>query len=260
MVLMKPGDNVTQLAQDAIAAGAMLLIAGGGDGTISAVAGAVADSPAILGVLPLGTLNHFARDLKIPATLEGAIEVIRQGYTRQVDAAELNGRIFINNSSLGLYPHLVRRRERQQRLGWRKWTAFAWAAVAVFRRFPFVTVKVGTSDGTQMVRRTPLAFVGNNVYSMSGSDLGCRARLDEGTLSLFIARRRGRFGLLWMACSALLGRLERDRSLECRRVEEIVIETHGKTALVACDGETARLPTPLRYRILPGALTVLVPN
>jgi len=255
-----PGQDPAQLARQAIEQGASLVIAAGGDGTVSSIAAAVAGTHVALGVLPLGTLNHFARDLKIPEALDLAIEVIRQGRTRHIDAAEVNGRIFINNSCLGLYPHLVRQRQQRQRLGWSKWAAFFWASLAVFRRYPSVTVRIQTSEGPELVRETPLAFIGNNIYSTGSADLGRRARLDEGTLCLFLAHHRGRLGLLRLACSALLGRLDRDGALDCRRAREIHIETHRPSALMACDGETSELATPLHYRILPGALRVLAPE
>ncbi len=254
------GEDPAPAVRGAIEQGASLIIACGGDGTVSSVASAVAGTAAALGVLPLGTLNHFARDLKIPEDLEGAVAVIRAGHVRRIDAAEVNGQMFINNSSLGLYPHLVRQRERRQRLGWRKWTAFLWAALAVFRRYPFVTVRIRTGDAAELVLRTPLAFVGNNIYSTRAADLGSRARLDEGTLSVFVAHQRGRTGLLRLAFSALLGRLDRDHAIECRRATELVIETHGARVLVAGDGETRLLRSPLRYRSVPGALRVLAPE
>ena len=255
-----PGQDATHLARQAVEQGASLVIAGGGDGTIGSIAAALAGTKVALGVLPLGTLNHFARDLKIPESLEDAVAVIQRGHARQIDVALVNGRLFINNSSLGLYPHLVRHRQRQQRLGWSKWTAFFWACLAVLRRYPFVTIRIQPSDGPELVRRTPLAFIGNNIYATGSGALGRRARLDEGTLCLFLAHHRGRLGLLRLAFSALLGRLDRDHALECRRAREISIETHHPTALVACDGETSELATPLRYRILPGALRVITPE
>lgn len=257
---IESGQDPTGMARQAIEQGAALVIAGGGDGTISAIAAALAGTDVALGVLPLGTLNHFARDLKIPDDLEQAIHVIRQGYTRRIDAAEVNGRLFINNSSLGLYPHLVRQRVKHQRLGWSKWTAFLWAALAVFRRYPFLTVRIQPGDGTELVRQTPLAFIGNNVYSTGATNLGCRERLDEGTLCLYLAHHHGRLGLVRLAISALLGRLDRDGALDCRRACEIMIQTPRAAALVACDGETQTFTTPLRYRILPAALRVLVPE
>src|SRR5438309_1559981 len=81
-----------------------LLIVGGGDGTISAAASALAGTETLLGILPLGTLNHFARDLGVPTDLDQAAKLIAGRNGRSVDIGEMNGRVFINNSAIGLYP------------------------------------------------------------------------------------------------------------------------------------------------------------
>lgn len=123
-----------------------------------------------------------------------------------------------------------------------------------------MTVRVRSDDAAEAVVRTPLVFVGNNVYSTSAAHLGSRASLNEGALSVFVAPDQGRLGLLRLAFAALLGRLDRTSCIECRRATHLVIETHGPTVLVACDGETSDFSSPLKYRILPGALRVLAPE
>src|SRR3954451_10797613 len=115
--------DIATLARQAARTSEAVIVAAGGDGTIGAVAAALVGSDKILGVLPVGTLNHFAKDLKIPLDLENAVLTIAKGETAAVDVVEVNVRIFINNSSLGLYPHIVSRREaQQQRLSRGKWT------------------------------------------------------------------------------------------------------------------------------------------
>ena len=118
----KNGSDVVDITTRAVKDNYQTIIAGGGDGTISSVAGVLAGTGRILGVLPLGTLNHFAKDLQIPLDIEGALNTIVASNIMQVDVGEVNGRFFLNNSSLGLYPRIVREREKQQRLGWGKWT------------------------------------------------------------------------------------------------------------------------------------------
>jgi diacylglycerol kinase family enzyme len=120
-----------------------VLVAGGGDGTVSAAAAALADGDVVLGVLPLGTLNHFAKDLGIPLDLDAAAAAIVAGRTARVDVGEVNGRVFVNNSSIGLYPEIVLDRERQRRrLGRGKWPALAWAVWAALRRHGFLSVNL----------------------------------------------------------------------------------------------------------------------
>lgn len=247
-----------QLAREAVTRGAHILVAAGGDGTVSAVASAVAGSNAILGVLPLGTLNHFAKDLRIPLDLEAAISTIIRGETAHCDIGEVNGRIFVNNSSLGLYPSMVFERDLQRRTGRSKWTAVFWASLTVLRRFRSVRVKL-QMDGKTWVCKSPFVFVGNNEYQIEGLNVGTRSRLNAGRLSLYIALPASRSKLIWLFVAALFGRLRTDGDFEVFSLEETWIETHRKRARVSLDGEIALLRTPLHYRIRPGALQVLVP-
>lgn len=260
ITLAKNGDEITQAVQGAVAAGTPIVVAGGGDGTINAVASLLIGTGCALGVLPLGTLNHFARDLGIPLQLDTAIHNIASGQIIRVDTGEVNGRVFLNNSSLGLYPDIVREREKQQqRLGRGKWLAFFWACMMALRRFPFLQVRL-SMDGEQFVRRTAFVFIGNNAYLMDGFNIGARACLNAGQLSLYVSSRTGRLGMLRLALSALFGRLRQAKDFDVVHTKEILIETHHKRLRVATDGEVALMQTPLLYRIRPAALRVLVPR
>lgn len=259
LVLARDGAQLALYARQALRAGAQAVVAGGGDGTLNAVAAVLAGSGVPFGILPLGTLNHFAKDLGIPLALEDAVRTVLAGRVRQVDVGEVNGRVFLNNSSLGLYPEMVRERELQQRrLGRGKWTAAAWAAFAALRRYPFLSMRL-TVNGERLARRTPFVFIGNNAYTMQGLAIGERARLDEGVLSLYVAQRPTRLGLLRFAFDALLGRLGQERDFDVLTAPEFDIDTHRHHLLVATDGEVTEMHPPLRYRMRPGALTVLVP-
>lgn len=233
------------------------IVAGGGDGTVGSVAAALVDGPIALGVLPLGTLNHFAKDLRLPLALEPAIERIARGEVRRVDVGEVNGRVFVNNSSLGLYPDIVRERERQQRrLGRGKWAAFVWASIGALKRFPFLGVRLSI-DGRAATRRTPFVFIGNNVYSMQGFTIGERERLDAGCLSLYVAQRAGRLKLLMLALHALFGRLEQARDFDATCAAGIDVESKRKRLRVATDGEITTMTPPLHYRTRPASLLVV---
>ena len=245
--------------------GADVIIAGGGDGTVSTIAGVLADSPAALGILPLGTLNHFARDLGLPPKLDLAARVIAdaarepQQLVRAVDLGEVNGRCFVNNASIGLYPHIVSRREKQQeRLGRSKWVAMGVAVVAVFRRYPLLRVVLDVGEKV-MPRVTPFVFVGNNRYEMNLLAAGARGCLDRGELSLYFAHRTGRFGLLRIALRGLLGRLDQAKDFEAMCLPAFAVETPKKTLKVAIDGEVTRMAPPLNFRVRPGALRVIAP-
>ena len=260
VTLAKSGEDMIAAARKAIADGVLVVVAGGGDGTINAVASVMAGSGVDFGVLPLGTLNHFAKDLGIPLELDAAVRNVAEGKRVEVDVGEVNDRIFLNNSSLGLYPDIVRDREKQQhRLGRGKWLAAAWAAVAALRRFPFLDVGVAV-DGRQHARSTPFVFIGNNEYTMHGLAIGERERLDGGTLSLYVAQRPGRLGLVRFAWRALWGRLAQERDFDVMLSDKFDIKTRHRRLRVATDGEVTVMATPLRYRIRPAALAVIVPH
>jgi diacylglycerol kinase family enzyme len=252
------GPELLELVRLAVKDDYQTLVAGGGDGTVSTVAGVVAGTNRTLGVLPLGTLNHFAKDLQLPVDLDGAMETILAGHTVQVDVGDVNGQTFINNSSLGLYPQIVKEREKQQRLGWGKWPAFVWAAISVLRRYPLLDVRLSI-DGKQLVRRTPFVFIGNNEYEMESFNIGRRVCLDRGELSLYITHRTGRLGLLRLALRALLGGLRNERDFTALNTREVWIETRHRRVRVAFDGETTIMKPPLHYHVRPGALRVIAP-
>jgi YegS/Rv2252/BmrU family lipid kinase len=261
ITLAREGSEVFELARDAVSNGARAVVAGGGDGTVAAVASALAGTDRPLGVLPLGTLNHFAKDLRIPLDVADAARNVCAGRVVSVDVGEVNGQIFVNNSSLGLYPRIVHRRDKlQERSGGGKWPAFFRASLAVFRRYPFMRVRLN-ADGQEIERKTPFVLVGNNEYRMESLQMGVRARLDAGRLSLYVAHRTGRLGLLRLAVRALFGRLRQAKDFDALGAQEIRVETRRPKRLpVATDGEVNVMTTPLHYRVLPGALRVIVPK
>lgn len=253
------GHDIGAAVRRALELGCRTVVAAGGDGTLNAVASQLVNAPAALGVLPLGTLNHFAKDLGLPTRPEDALRVIATGHTRAIDVGEVNGHYFLNNSSLGLYPDIVRDRERQQtRLGRGKWTAFFWAVWGALRRYPFMTVRLRV-NGEDFVQRSPFVFVGNNAYQMEGFQIGQRASLEDGQLSVYVAHRAGRWRLLQLGLRALAGRLRPTRDFRVLTAPELGIDTPHRHLRVATDGEVRVLQAPLHYRIHAGALRVITP-
>jgi diacylglycerol kinase family enzyme len=234
------------------------IVAGGGDGTISAVAAELAGHRTALGVLPLGTLNHFARDIGMPLDVGKAIETICTGDVRAVDVASVNGKIFINNSSLGLYPDQARLRQRwRDRIG--RWPALILASVVVLTRFPFLRV-IAEFNGKRLSRRCPMVVVSNNEYKLKPGNLTERERLDKGELGIYLLRHEGRTGLLRIALHSLVYSLEETTSFENDRAPEVIVMTRRRRLHVALDGEVYRLRSPLRYRSMPASLNVIAPN
>jgi diacylglycerol kinase family enzyme len=234
-----------------------VLVAAGGDGTIGTVAGVVVETKGTLGVLPMGTLNHFARDAGIPVDLRDAVEAIVAGHTRDIDVGDLNGRIFVNNASIGIYPRMVWERNAEQRQGRRKWTAFAIAMARAWRSYRLLAARMSV-DGQTHVVRTPFIFVGNNEYDVEGFELGARAALDAGRLSVFVAPECGRFEILALPVQALAGRLATGAKFERFVAEDAAIELSRHRVSVAFDGEVAIVRPPLHFRIRRAALRVIV--
>jgi diacylglycerol kinase family enzyme len=237
------------------------LIAAGGDGTVGLGAGVAIDHDLAFGVLPMGTLNHLARDAGIPFDLEGAAEVIAAGRIRSIDVAEVNGHMFVNNSSVGLYPEMVRERESQQRrLGRSKRLAMLVASLRALRHFKRrrLTIRI---EGEAQPIVTPLLFVGNNVYEISLFALGQRQALDRGELCLYALLARTRGQLIGLAMRRLVGRLDQERDfVRLTGLKAVEIDSTYPALSVSADGETLNLPTPLRYSIKPKALKLLMPE
>lgn len=251
--------EIEEAARAAVAAGAAAVVAAGGDGTVRTVASALVGSETPFGVLPLGTLNHFAKDLGIPIDLEQAVRAIAGGLTTSVDVGQVNDRIFLNNSSIGIYPNIVIERERLRSQGHRKWTAFALASMRIVRRYRGVVVRVDRHGRTQTVR-TPFLFVGNNEYQIDGIRMGGRTRLDRGRLFACLAPRVHTRDLPKLFARAVLGRAGPD-ALESFTTSELHVETlESRRIRVALDGEVVMMATPLAYRVRPLALRVLVPG
>ena len=238
-----------------------LLVVGGGDGTISAAAGALAGTETVLGILPLGTLNHFARDLGIPAKIEEAVKLIAERPERRVDVAEMNDRIFINNSAIGLYPLMVLDRDLQRkRLGRSKRLAMVVASLRTLVRFGHQRLTLTVNDETTGRVDTPLLFVGNNDYRIDIGAPGQRESVEDGRLSVFVMRKKTRRGLIAASVRALLNRARPDDMVQLENVERLRVSSRKSMLAVSLDGEVVRAGPPLEYRIRPKALRVIAPN
>ena len=157
------GMDIVSAVRQSVQQGAGAVIAGGGDGTLNAVASGVRDTSVPMALVPIGTLNHLARDLGVPLDAQAAIESLSNCRTMNMDLGEVNGRIFLNNSIIGLYPAYAIARERFEGKGRAKWVAILAAIYTVFRFNPSFTVRMSV-DGTEVVRRTPYILIANNEH------------------------------------------------------------------------------------------------
>lgn len=236
------------------------VVVGGGDGSIRTVAGVLAGTDVPLGILPLGTLNHFAKDLGIPQQLDAAVEVIAKGEERAIDLAEVNGETFVNNSSIGIYPYMVLDRERRRsHRQLAKWIAMVPAVFRVLRHFPRRRLAI-SAEGWTRPYRTPCLLIGNNEYGMESFTLGRRHHLDRGELSVYVVKQRRPFGFFWMICRMCFGRVSDARDMESFRLKDVLVRSRTSRLPVALDGEVEMMHPPLQYRSRPGALRVIVPR
>ena len=256
------GKQMPAATREAMKSGAEAVVAGGGDGTIRTVASGLIGGEVPLGVLPLGTLNHFATDLKIPADLEGAIGVIAQGKAQALDVGEVNGEIFLNNSSIGFYPPIVQARDQEmRRSSLNKWLAMALATFKLMPKLAPLHLKISSGDW-QVDRKTEVLFVGNSEYRMSALDHGAPDRLEGGGfLCVYVAHTGSRLALFGLALAGLFRDVKKTESVEDWKLREFKVDVRQTRAIpVAFDGEVSTLRSPLVFRKRVGELRVLLPE
>jgi diacylglycerol kinase family enzyme len=243
-------DTLTRTLAPFIEKGATI-VAVGGDGTLSTVAGMIAGTKAVLAPLPGGTLNHFTKDLGISQDIDEAVSRLPHATAHLIDVGEVNGTIFINNSSIGLYPSSLRMRDRFERyVG--KWFAAAISSIRALVRFRTYTVTI--DDETF---HTPFVFVGNNGYVFKGIAGVTRESLSQGALSVFIARTTSRLVLFKIVLFSLVGQMHLLDEFDERKTTRLHIESKRKQLSVSRDGEVMHTRPPLDYVIKPGFLHVL---
>jgi diacylglycerol kinase family enzyme len=239
--------------------GDALLVVGGGDGTISAAASVLVGTDTMLGILPLGTLNHFARDLGIPTELDEAAALIAKRTERQVDVAQMNEHIFINNSAIGLYPLMILDRDLQRRrLGRSKRLAMIVASFRTLVRFNHQRLTLTVNEEKERVD-TPLLFVGNNDYRIDIGAPGQRDSIEDGKLSVFVMRKKTRRGFFAASARALFDRIRPDDMVRIENVERLRVASHRSALPVSLDGEVIRAAPPFEYKIRKKALRVIAP-
>ena len=235
------------------------VIVAGGDGSVDTAAKAMAGSGKPMGVLPMGTFNLFARDLQVPLKLEEAVPALVAGHVRQVDTAEVNGKLFLCNSVMGLMPSLVDARESIRgkslfhRLG-----DMALAVGRLVRRYPRLTITVDVGGGPKTITVRSVAVTCNPYEDKLGA-LPSRPRLDTGQLALYQVGHRGRLGMLWLVVSLVVGHWKQSTAISEWRATELTIAARGASVQVVNDGELLSLKLPLHYRIRPRELAVLMP-
>ncbi len=260
-VLTPKGDELVRTLQEATARGYDAIVVGGGDGTIATAADICAKAGVPLGVLPLGTMNMLAKDLKIPLDLGKAIEALAQGDIRNIDIGEVNGETFLCNSTIGIVPLVGQEREKQRgRSPPRMVAAMATSILRAAWQWKGWVLSL-EYEGRKRRIVTRLLTVANNAYEQDGKGFLTRSTLDRGELTLYLSRHRSRLGLLWFSLGLLLHFWHKDRRLETITTREVTLRRRRHRHItVSNDGEIKRLELPLVYRVRPGALKVLTPS
>ncbi|WP_027055262.1 diacylglycerol/lipid kinase family protein [Mesorhizobium erdmanii] len=260
-VRMAGGSQIAEMAHSFVSAKtpgdkSRTLVVGGGDGTLGCAASAVAGTDVVLGVLPLGTLNHFARDLGLSNDLDAAMDTIAAGHLEQIDVAEVNGRVFLNNSSIGIYPFLVAERTAEQkRLGLGKLAALGPALVRTLKASSWKRVRISIGNGRS--QKALCVFVGNNFYDLRA--LGHRGSLTSGELCVYVVKPQSWIGLALLPLKAALGLIDPVHDVELLRVQSLEVKARRRHLRIAMDGETVEAIPPLQYRIRQRSLRVLAP-
>ena len=242
----------------AIDNGSKVLVAAGGDGTVNTVAAFALKLKLPLGIVPIGSYNHFAKDLKLPMKTAEAVAVIAVGKTTAVDVGTLNSRLFLNLASLGIYPHLVHIRHKASRvLGKHLGNALGVASAGIW---PLQYDLDFTIDGKRLSRRASLVVVANNSYQTGRTGFTNRTELNRGWLSLYIIKAGHPWQVVRLTIKSYLGKTDADPDFEeytAKRISITPKRIRGRIP-IALDGELAHLTSPLIYSMKPKSLKVIV--
>lgn len=232
----------------------------GGDGTLNCAAGILAGTGVALAVLPLGTMNLLAKDLGLPLDLDGAIAGLRMGKPRAVDLGEVNGEVFLINSVIGMPARVARHREllRGRRIGPLGLMRLMLATLRHLGPYPRLRATVSVGGARERLALRMLCVV-NNDYAEGFGKILERDRVDGGGLTLYIARRLPPWRLARLALGFAAGHWRAVPGLERHEGVGLAISAGRRALRVMNDGELRLIASPLRYRLRPRALTVLVP-
>jgi diacylglycerol kinase family enzyme len=240
-----------------------VLVAIGGDGTVNTVAQAAWRAGCLLGVLPQGTFNLFGRDHGISQDLETAARGLLDSEVEDVPVGEVNGRLFLVNASLGLYPQLLQDRETfKKQFGRHRWVAVLSGLVTLFEWRRQLRLEIEL-DGERRLVRTPTLFIGNNRLQLErvGMPPEVAGRVGEGRLAALMPKPIGTWSLVWLMLRGAFGRLGEAEQVESFAFRRLTVNVLGMRKLkVAADGEVGVLAPPLRFSVAQKPLRLLLPR
>lgn len=261
LIRVRPGELEEAIARR-VEEGVSRVAVMGGDGTIATAASVLLHRATPLAVIPAGTRNHFARTVGVPLALDEALDVAVEGTVRRADVGLINGRVFLNTSSVGAYVTLVRRRERFRPFV-RYHLAGLLAAMSMFGGVPEFFLEIEIEGDDRGAVRTPLVFIGVGERDLRLRTFGERLGDGPSALHAIVVTGRGRARMLAIALTAVahgVRELYRGPHADAYFADECTIHLSRPTASVALDGDIHRLTSPLRYSIARDALPLLLPR
>lgn len=240
--------------------GFRIVVAAGGDGTVAGVAHALAGTGTALGVLPLGTFNYFARGLKMPEDPEAAARAILDGTRHNIAVGTLNGRVFLNNVAIGIYPAILEEREAAYtRFGRYRFLAHL-ASLRTILRFQKPHRMDLYQDETRHRIRTPMLFVARSAYQLDQFGLKGGDAISDDRFVVFLAHQQTRLGFLLLAWRLIRKRVDHGRDVIVSTPHRMAVAVRGRRQIsVALDGEKLRMSLPLRIKFNDHLLQVVLP-
>ena len=237
------------------------VIAVGGDGTINSVAQAAHAQGCVMGVMPQGTFNYFARTHAIPTDPAAAAQALLRSEPVAVQVGLINDRVFLVNASVGLYPQLLEDREAYKaRFGRSRLVAFGAALVTLMGRHRQLRLRIEHGPNAREIT-TPTLFVGNNRLQLEQVGLPEARAIDEGCIAAVMLRPIGALTMLWLMLRGSLGTLGEADTVESFKFHRMLVKPRpawgGRVVKVAFDGEVSRMPMPLDFRVSPKPLYLL---
>lgn len=252
----KHGPDVRAVIHEALEAGLRTFVVAGGDGSIHHAAQALVNTEGVLGVVPVGSLNHFARDLHLPmGDWRAALDVAVSGEVRQIDVGQVNGRYFFNSMMFGITPTISEYRERFRSMH-NRWLAYLKATRLAMHHFPHTTLVV-EFDGRVETFRTQLFIVAVNAYDLNQSGIiATKTTFEDGRLSIYSLSFMGRLEFIRAVAKYLRGKVAEVPGFRRIRTKQLRIDTARRHLRVALDGELFEYDTPLQISSVPASLLV----
>ncbi|WP_172327603.1 diacylglycerol kinase family protein [Mangrovicoccus sp. HB161399] len=256
----KKKQPIAEVVGRALEDGADTVVAAGGDGTAMAVAGAMLGKPAAFAVLPLGTFNYFARGLGLDEDPAGAAQGILNSRAHPIRVGQVNGTVFLNNASLGIYPAVLKQRESvYARYGRRRIMAH-WSLLRTFLKFQRPMRLTIDADCERFETRTPLLFVSRSAYQLETFGLEGAGAIGKDAFAVLIGKGRTRADLFRTALRLCTQTAQEGRDYDFIEARSLTVVSAKKKTLLAYDGEKGLAPSPFEFRMSDAALTIRLPR